>query len=355
MRRIDSWRNPNRAPLRDVAKVFWMWPIQQKQQMGWLTLFACVGIAACVLRRRWSLLMPLLMFVPLMVIAWLEFDVEAAGRYSISYLAAHVLYAAYFLRVVGRRPAVQAALAAAVVVVFGVWAWPALRLQRTSDAPGTAALLWVRQHVPEGQLVYVHGALGPHAVFLLPKHRVAIYEDAAKIAHMATTAWAVEPDLVDGAVKVWSWPHTNALWKIIRRRNFEASIVAVASLVQFGKGWYLPEGRGEDVFRWMGRESFAMLPQMPGRGRLWMRFNVPLDVVQPPPTIELWLNGRLVDRFTGAEPLMEKSWVLESRQDRPNELRIVTSDVAVPARSGTSDDTRELGLRVDGLSWTPQR
>ena len=56
-----------------------------------------------------------------------------------------------------------------------------------------------------------------------------------------------------------------------------------------------------------------------------------------------------------SQAFVEKSWTLPSRAGTSNELRIVTSDVAVPARAGHSGDTRELGLRMDGLSWIPAR
>jgi hypothetical protein len=46
---------------------------------------------------------------------------------------------------------------------------------------------------------------------------------------------------------------------------------------------------------------------------------------------------------------MEKSWTIESRKDAPNELVIATSDVVVPG----GGDTRELGLRIDSMTWTP--
>jgi len=351
---VDSWHNPARAPLRDAAKTFFLWPIMQRQHMTWLCAFAIVGILGILIARRWALLLPLAIFAPLMITSWLNLDIEAAGRYAIAYLAVHALFAAHGLRVLGRKPAVQGALAAAIVLVMAVWTWPGLTLQRNTDAPATAALLWVQRNVPKGSPVYVQGGLGPQARYLLPEHQTSFYEEIEKIAQVTADAWAVQPAIVESAPKTFVWPRTNPLWKILRRRNFEASVVRLASVIEFGNGWYLPEGSGSEIFRWMGAESFAVLPPIKKGGVLSMRMYVPIDTIAPP-DIEVWLNGALVERFRGDHANMEKSWTLASRQDGPNELRIHTSGVAVPAKAGSGGDSRELGLRMDGMSWMPVR
>jgi hypothetical protein len=241
-----------------------------------------------------------------------------------------------------------------VVIVFAVWTWPGLMLQRTTEAPSAAALLWVQRNVPKGGAVYVHGAFGPHARYLLADYQTSYYEEIEKIAQVTADAWAVEPAVVESAAQSFLWPHSNPLWKVIRRRNFESSVVRLATVVQFGNGWYSPEGTRSEIFRWMGRESFASLPPIPRGGVLSIRMYVPIDTI-PPPTIEVWLNGTLVERFVGSQATIEKSWTLPSRQDGPNELRIATSGVAIPAKVRASDDSRELGLRMDGISWMPRR
>jgi hypothetical protein len=322
--------------------------------MTWLTAFAIIGIFGALIARRWPLLLPLAIFAPLMITSWLNLDIEAAGRYAIAYVAVHALLAAHGLRVLARKPAIQSALAAAIVIVLAVWTWPGLTLQRTSEAPAAAALLWVQRNVPKGSAVYVHGALGPHARYLLPDHQTSFYEEIETIAQVTADAWAVQPAVVESAPKTFLWPRTNPLWKVLRRRNFESSVVRLASVVEFGNGWYSAEGTGAEIFRWMGHESFSTLPPIPRGAVLSMRMYVPIDTI-PPPTIEVWLNGTLVERFVGSKANIEKAWRLPSRQDAPNELRIATSGVAIPARARASADTRELGLRMDGLSWMPAR
>lgn len=347
VRAVDSWRNPHRPPLRDVAKKFFLYPVQQKEMAG-LAMLALLGIAAAVVGRRWALLVPLAIFGPTMLLAWLNLDVEAAGRYAIAYMPMHALFAAHGLRAIGRKPAVQVTLAAAVALVFAIWVWPALRLQRTTDPPATAALLWIRDNVPEGTGVYVQGGLGPHATYLLPAHRVVFFESAEEISRIGTNTWVVDDGALPGA-RNFAWPRSNPLWKVIRRRNFETTVVSLHSLVEFGEGWYLAEGEGAQTFRWMGRQSLAALPPIPAGGVLTLRMFVPIDTIQPPPTVEVWVNGRLLERFVGNEAVVTRSWRVASRVGATNELRIVTSDTVVPKNG----DPRELGLRIDALSWTP--
>ena len=83
-----------------------------------------------------------------------------------------------------------------------------------------------------------------------------------------------------------------------------------------------------------------------------MRIYTPLDSLPEPPSIDIVVNGQLVERFVPRDSEMEKRWVVPSRQGEANELRIITSATVVPVQRGGSDG-RELGLRINGLSWTP--
>jgi len=347
VRTVDSWRNPARAPLVEVAKTFFLWPIDQRKHMRFVVAFALMGIAAIVVRRRWPLLFPLVVFLPLMLLAWLTLDVQTAGRYAIPYLSLHALYAAHFFVVIGRKPAVQAALTTAVIGVFAGWTWPALRLQRSSDAPVAGALNWIQRNVPKSSAVYVHGWIGPQGQYLLRDREKSFYEDPREIHSIGPDTWIVEPRILEGGHN-FVWPQRNPLFRIIRRRNFEAAVLRFSSLIQFGDGFYQQEGIGTDTFRWMGKEARASLPAMPKSGKLAIRIYVPIDTIQPPPTIEVRVNGQVLERFVGAEAFVEKSWTVASRPNETNELVIATSDVVVPGNG----DTRRLGLRIDSMSWT---
>jgi len=347
---VDSYHNPYRAPLHDVAKVFFLWPVNQRQQMVALAALALIALVAAIVKRRTPPLLLFAMFVPFAIVAWLNLDVETAARYAIPYMSVHAVLAADALGLIVRRRAnVQAALCALVAAVFAVWTWSALRLQRTSDSPPVAALEWVLRNVPAGERVYVNGGIGPQGdLFLGGRPNTVFFEDQEKISLLSGEAWVVDLKVVPDAHN-FVWPHSNRLWKIIRRRNFETSVGRVASRIGFGAGWQGDEGS----FRWMSGESVSMLPVFRGNGKLRLRIYVPIDTLPAPPVIEVRMNGATVDRFTGSQPEIDRTWTVPSRAGALNELRILTSATVNPARMGRSDDTRDLGLRIDAMSWSP--
>jgi hypothetical protein len=356
VRDIDSWRNPARGPLAGAAKAFFLFPVDKQVEMTGLALLSLLSLLAATVQRRLPAFLTLAMFGPFAVLAWLNLDVNTASRYAISYMAVHALLAADGLRIAGRQPRVQAALAAAVVVVFSVWTWPALRTQRTTDAPPVAALEWIRRNVSPETTTYVHAALTPQVTFLLQRHKVVMFESTGEIPLTSNQSWVSKSWVVDWRIVPGGMnfvrPH-NALWHIIRQRNFETSVSRVASIVDFGQGWYAQEGEGASVFHWMSKESHTTLPPVPGKGRLSIRMYVPVDTIHPPPTIEIDLNGVLLDRFVGSEAEIARSWIVESRTNATNELRMVTSATVNLSRVSHSSDTRDLGLRINALTWTP--
>jgi 4-amino-4-deoxy-L-arabinose transferase-like glycosyltransferase len=354
VREVDSWRNPGRPPLHEVAKQFFLMPVQQKAQMHGIALLAFFSLGVAAVRRRPAPLFTFAIFAPFAVVAWLNLDVEAAGRYAIPYLAGYALLVADALSIIGRRRVIaQSVLAAMVVTIFAVWTWPALTLQRNSDPPPVGALRWIQRNVPRETLVYIHGGVGPQADYVVPD-RQTFWEQPEQISALAGDAWVVDLRVTPGAHN-FVWPRSNPLWKILRRRNFETSVSQVASFIQFGSEWYSEEGSGMSAFRWMPGSATATLPALRGNGRLHLKVYVPIDTLPAHPEIEVVMNGAVVERFAGSQAVIEKNWIVPSRKGAVNELRITTSGTVNPAKLGGSSDTRDLGLRVDGLSWTPVR
>lgn len=352
---IDSWHSAARPKLRSLVRLFFVKFVDVHRLMIILGIAAALSMLTSVALRRWRALLPLAIFGPFAIVAWLNLDFACVSRYSIGYVAMHAILAADGFAVatafLGRmRPIFQSILAAVLIVALAVWTWPALMTQRGSDSPPAAAFAWIRAHVPPNSNVYVHGSFGPHATFLIPDHRKQFFEDDDEITVLGG-GWIVEPSATEEGVK-FVWPR-NALWRVLRQRAFEVEIVPVSSLVRFGAGWYGEEGNGDDIWRWMSREGHATLPPLVGNGRLTLRFGVPVDALPQPPTMEVRLNGALVERFTASTADMQKSWVVPSRHDALNELVIATSDAANPHKLRGEADTRDLGLRLTGLSWTP--
>ena len=348
VREVDSFRNPGRPALHDVAKTFFLWPIDQRQQMVGLAALGVISLITAIVKRRTPPLLTFVIFLPFAIIAWLNLDVQTAARYAIAYMATHALLAADGLGVLAaRRERVHAVLCFVVASVFIVWTWPALALQRTSDSPPIAALQWIRKNVPNDR-VFVHGGIGPQAEVYIPNRPNTVYfDEPEQVSLMAGEAWIVDLKEVRGA-RNFVWPR-NALWKIVRRRNFESSIGRASSIIRFGEGWHGDEGG----FRWMKGEAAAALPAIRGKGKVALRIYVPLDTLPSPPMLEVRFNGVTLERFVGSPADISKSWIVDSRAGEPNELRILTSATVNPAALGRSQDSRDLGLRIDGLSWTP--
>lgn len=350
VRDVDSYHNPHRAPLPRLAKIFFVWPVKQRQQMVGLTLLALISLIAAIARRRREPLLTFAIFAPFALMAWLNLDFDTASRYAIPYMATHALLAADALGLIARRRAdVQTVLCALAAGVFAVWTWPALRLQRTTDSPPVAALEWIRRNVPASEKVFIHGGVGPQAqVIVGDRPNTIYYNDPSEVSLLSGEAWMLDlRPMRDG--HSFLWPRRNPLWKIVRPRGFESSVGRATSLIQFGDGWYGEEGS----FRWMKGESVSLLPSVLGRGTLRLKMYVPVDTLPSPPMIEVRMNGATIERFAGTSPEIEKTWTVPSRTVAPNELRILTSATVNPLRLGRSHDGRDLGLRIDALSWSP--
>lgn len=349
VRDIDSWRNPARPSLYQAAKKFLLWPFWQEDAMNAIAIAGALSVIAALVRRRVAPLLTLVMFMPLALTSWLNLDIHAAGRYAIAYLAAYALLAADGLLLFGRKA--QFIFCTAIVIVLIVWTWPALRSQRTKEAPPVAALEWVRDNVPPTDTVFVHGRFGPMSDYVLADRRAQFFEEPEDIPEEMGEAWVVDWRVHEGGQSFAS-PH-GRLWRIIRQRNFEASVSRAAGLVRYDKGWHEPEGSGARLWRWTRKEGALFLPTIRGSGVVSLRLWVPVAWLPAPPTVDIYWNGQVIDHFVATAKDVERTWTLPSRTDQRNELRIATSATVIPAHRGKSNDTRELGVRLDRLSWMP--
>lgn len=352
VREVDSWQNPGRGPLKDAARRFLVLPFGTKDALRTLVVLSAISVLAALVQRRRPALHVVAVFGPLAVAAWLNFDIHTPSRYAVGYMAAHALLGIDAVRILGRKRAVQIAVCAFAVVHFTRFSWTALEVQRTTDAPAVAAIRWVRGTAPPGSTVYVNGTYDPHARFYLRDYDFRLFDEPVQIP-ADVDAWVIDDDVRPNGQN-FVRPRKN-LWEIVRQRAFEASVVHSSTLIRFGDGWYSEEGSGYDTFRWMSRESHTILPVIRGSGRLFIRMFVPIDSLPTPPTVEIRLNGKVLDRFVGAEANVERTYVVTSNVGAPNDLVIATTAGVRPSDIRQSQDTRELGLRIDELTWSPVR
>jgi hypothetical protein len=152
--------------------------------------------------------------------------------------------------------------------------------------------------------------------------------------------------------EVFTVPHKR-LWEIVRRRNFETSVIPAYKRVRFIDGWYGREGDGVTTWRWMGREARLALPPMPGRGKFAIHFELPMDLESKPPVFEARINGVVVDHSVCTTDDQRREFVIESKPDRSNDVVLSMSDAPSPAAMHRGADTRPLGLELREFSWTP--
>jgi hypothetical protein len=218
VRDVDSWRNPVRGPLRDAFVTFLIHPFQHRDVLNGLAIASGISLLAAAVRRHAAPWLTVAMFAPLALAACFNFDVNAAARYAVGYMAVHALLAADGFRVLFRRG--QVAFCAITIAVLVYVMRPVLYEQRTAVAPAVAALRHADALAPPAEPLYVHGSMRPHAEALLPRRELRIFIDYSQVP---PGAMVVDERLHPGAT-LFVRPR-RATWKVLRRRNFEAAVL----------------------------------------------------------------------------------------------------------------------------------
>ena len=363
---VDGALNPNRP---SPAKLFYDFAVDPFLA-GRASIFLSISAALAFLRPRRRDVDVLLTFGPNLLLAWLTLSITGGSRLSLGYIPMHALLAADGMAVVAallarRREQIarglEAAFAAAIILRYVYWVWPALSEVRRHDSPPMAAVRWVQQHMsPERGKVYLQGGLVPFAAYYLTGYTIEpVSDDFDPAVALEDPGSVYIGDGVHSSPRAINFrrPHRR-LWGLFHRRNFEACAVPIlggrrwrAGAVQFAEGWHETE-RGADgrPFRWMGERSRTLLESFAQRGQLSAELYAPLDA-EPAPTVTVIFNGTVIERFRPATADFHRAYELESRPGAPGELVISVDRVVNPAKMGLGGDARDLGLRVTGLSW----
>lgn len=226
---VDGWANPHRPALGELSSLFLLTPVQHEELMWPLDRLAVLSLIEAIRRRRTAPLLTAAMFLPIAIVSLVQLDASCAGRYAIAYVAMHALLAADGLGIIARHNAkMQSALAAIIVIVFAAWTWPALQTQRTTKSPPVLALEWVLEKVPANVPVYIHNGLAPYADIYFAHRAHQRFERMAELAKAPDNAYVILPWAAPHALN-FERPH-GRLWKIVRRRLFEASVSEVWSI-----------------------------------------------------------------------------------------------------------------------------
>lgn len=359
VRNIDSYHNPGRTPLPQLVPLFFYKPVTANA-VRVVSILAALGAILGIATRRFATLIALATFIPFAVFAWLMLDTTAASRYAIAYMPLYALLAVDVVVLLwsGRRSTEIVPLIASVLLAASLawWTWPAAKRIRANDAPPIAAMRWVLHNAwPGAGTLFIHVGYLPFAEYFLGPYEKRYFEtfDDIPSSGYVQPAFVLTGGLSEVAdAHVFARPH-DRLWRIVRPRYFEASVIPAWDIVKFGRGWHDSEGDGVSTWRWMTASSETLLPPAGARARLTLHFYVPLDSLPAPPEIEVTLNGALVERFAATTMEVKKSWAVDGRDLVANELRITTSGAVVPSRMHGGGDSRELGLKLLAITWQP--
>jgi len=214
----DSFLAPHRASLWKVFLEFFVKPYRAPVINALVTLFAVISIAVSIIRRRWNVLLAVASFAPFCAFAWLMLDRLSTGRFSIGYAPMMALLVADGIRVVTRKDVAESIVASVVIAVMTAWAWPAFSNLRGTVSPPAAAAEWIHHHVdPKTSVIYVDAAMDAAAQWYLPEYKRVSTPNAA---------YQLREGRISGAV-TFAHPR-DRLWKIVRRRYFEVSVVVPA-------------------------------------------------------------------------------------------------------------------------------
>ncbi len=358
LRETDSFRNPYRTPLRELAPRVFLYPQGGGRARFAVVILAAVALLDALVRRRWSIAVLLVMFLPMAVLTWLMLDMSALARYAIAYLPLHA-----FLAVAGAEAVAQLVPSRARLPLFLVlsgfvtwslakWTWPALRFARTEPAPAVAAFQWIRTNVPKtGPRVYVQVNLAYHAAYVIGDYDYRIVghdEELPAEDLVAGNYYLFEGERQHPGIRMFTRKREQ-LFEITRPRFFEIGVVPMRRIIRWSRGWHLLETDGRNHWRWMQREGEILLsPALYGQGELRLRLHAPVDATPRPPVITLTWNGTVIDRRT-APPngKLDLRYILPSHREGANQLLLATDQPIRP-----KDDGRELGLSLEAISWS---
>jgi hypothetical protein len=352
----DSYRNPARIPLRDLAEPFFITPFRGGRAGRFVLLLAIAGIVDGLLRRRVAVWLLLMMFVPTAIVSWTMLDTSALTRYALAYGMLYTVCAAAALdglsHVVSAtaRPAIVVIASMAIAVALAIWTWPALTLVASQTSPPAAAMAWIRSNVPHaGTRVFVAGGLSYHSEYALAGYNVSFFSDYEEIpddAYAPGNYCIVDRVPLQPNARVWRYPHKR-LVEIARESYFDVSVMPMNAMVRFESGWFGDEYTADNRWQWMAQKSVTRLPALPITGELSIKAFVPVKSMPHAPTVTITWNGAIIERGLSGESL-DRKWILPSQPGQANELRIEVDTVAPPS----ARDWRAFGLQLFEISWS---
>jgi hypothetical protein len=360
---VDGFRNPSRVPSRSLIYSFWVDPSDVGQVSKLLVALALIAF----LRPRRRDFEVLAIFGPPAIFTLFMLNPSFVSRFAIAYMPMHALLAADGMEVVGLAiawrarnrerilAAAQAVIATVIIGRYIYWSWPALREVRMNDSPPAAAMKWIQTHVPRasGQ-IYVHTTMSPFADYFLSGYQqVPVGDEVDPLllqprrgAYYTADRLSHDPNAVN-----FRRP-ARRLWSLFVHRYFGASVAPVGGWTRAMEGWYGEENYEGEALRWMGRRSRTLLQPLGKAARLELHLYAPIDA-EPPPTVTVTLNEKVIDRFVATTALIDRKYDVQSGSGSAEVLVIEVDRTVNPARTHRGSDTRDLGLQLRSMLWRP--
>ena len=358
VRNHDSFRNPHRPPLPELASHFFVKPFRGGK-MGYIVFgFAVVGLLVTLVRRTSLALLILALFLPMALFTWIMLDMTSGTRYAIAYLPMYALFGALGIAALAASNRVAMTIVGiGVVAMFIRWTYPTLRVLATTDTPVVAAFKWVHDNVPPSAKVYVDNDFVLHADYLMRgRDYTMVWEEKTILPedYRRGNYYIIDGVAQTEGAHVFMRENAAKLMDLARPRYFRVSVVPLDTMIAYIDGWYTAESNTEEWWRWMGKSSLTRLPALDRTGRLTLNFYVPLDSVPHPPTLTVTWNGTVVHRQRCTSKDTDVIVDLPSAQPA-NELALTVDVAANPGKLTGSKDTRDLGLMLRGIGWEKVR
>ena len=216
IRATDSFLSDLRPGLLQVADDFFLRPYRAPVINVVIGVLALVGFLR---RRPW---LPLAIFGPFLLFAWLYLDFHSASRFSIAYMPLFAILAA---EAIPNRTTL-----AAVTALLVIWTWPALRVVHTTVSPPVAAIEAIRA-LPGRPVVYVDERLAAHAALLLPEYERRLVRVQPGLAIPPGAVLLREGASIASGARTFARPRAR-LEGIVRPRYFEVSVWSAATQLQ---------------------------------------------------------------------------------------------------------------------------
>jgi hypothetical protein len=362
---VDGYANPDRPPSLsgEMLNLFCVNPVNAA---GLPVLAALAAIAIFIPRR--SHLHIVGTFLPQMVFVLFMLNPMWANRFSIAYMAGHSLLAIsaadIILGAVAARARVSARVAAALTwtvaggtaIASAVWVAPAIREVRRHDSPPVEAIRWITRNLDPGSTVlYVHSSFPPFANYFLDRYtKIFVEDDFEKPGQrVMPNSYYIADHPAFGTTLVFQRKRARHLVDLYSRYH-EASVAPIDTRITYGSGWYAVESDGAAEWRWMRRTAHLFVESTGKPMRVTLKLYAPIDA-EAAPVVTVRMNGAQIDQFKVATAHFQRSWQIAVPPGTVYDMNLEVDHALTPASVLKSADSRELGLKLESMTWQAVR